>query len=203
MGGLAALRPEDIDLDACTVRVTRQLYYHEAGYSFRPPKSRAGLRVVAFPDLIVPDVRKHLGWLPSSGALVFASSTGSPLSHSNVRNRIWLPAMALSAWRAFTFTTCGTPGTSSPPTRARLRELMARMGHDSERAALIYQHSTAARQRALADAVGKTARAELARSKKGTAAKPSARNGHETAVRPLKAVYDLRPDRDSNAGPTA
>ena len=80
---------------------------------------------------------------------------------------------------------------------------MARMGHDSERAALIYQHSTAARQRALADAVGKTARAELARSKKGTAAKPSARNGHETAVRPLKAVYDLRPDRDSNAGPTA
>ena len=116
---LAALRPEDIDLDACTVRVTRQLYYHEAGYSFRPPKSRAGLRVVAFPDLIVPDVRKHLGWLPSSGALVFASSTGSPLSHSNVRNRIWLPAMALSAWRAFTFTTCGTPGTSSPRTRVR------------------------------------------------------------------------------------
>src|SRR6516164_6937862 len=40
---------------------------------------------------------------------------------------------------------------------ANLKELMARMGHDSERAALIYLHSTAERQRALADAVGKTA----------------------------------------------
>jgi hypothetical protein len=56
------------------------------------------------------------------------------------------------------------------------------MGHDSEHAALIYLHSTAERQRALADAVGDAARAELARSKKGTAAKPSgtqrARNRH-------------------------
>ena len=42
---------------------------------------------------------------------------------------------------------------------------MARMGHDSERAALIYLHSTAERQRALADIVGETARAELAESK--------------------------------------
>ena len=74
--------------------MTRQLYYHGAGYSFGPPKSRAGLRVVAFPELIVPDVRKHLGWLPTSAALVFASSTGSPLSHSNFRNRVWLPALA-------------------------------------------------------------------------------------------------------------
>jgi integrase len=62
---LAALTPADIDLDARTVRVTGQLYYHKAGYSFRPPKSRAGVRVVAFPELIVSDVRKHLDWLPS------------------------------------------------------------------------------------------------------------------------------------------
>jgi hypothetical protein len=76
------------------------------------------------------------------------------------------------------------------------------MGHDSERAALIYLHSTAERQRALADTVGKTVRAELAKSKKGTAAKSSGTQ-HETAVRLLGAVFDLRPDRDSNAGRTA
>ena len=57
---LAALRSEDIDLEACTVRVTRQLHYHQAGYSFGPPKSRAGRRVVAFPNLITPDLREHL-----------------------------------------------------------------------------------------------------------------------------------------------
>ena len=44
---------------------------------------------------------------------------------------------------------------------------MGRMGHDSERAALIYLHSSRERQRVLADAVGKAARAELAESKKG------------------------------------
>ena len=42
---------------------------------------------------------------------------------------------------------------------------MARMGHDSERAALIYLHSSAERQRALADEVGRAAAAELAKSK--------------------------------------
>jgi integrase len=58
---LAALRPEDIDVDACTVRVVRQIeYLPGVGHSFGPPKSRAGRRVVSFPDLIAPDLRKHL-----------------------------------------------------------------------------------------------------------------------------------------------
>ena len=46
---------------------------------------------------------------------------------------------------------------------ANPRELMARMGHDSARAALIYLHSSAERQRALANEVGKNARAALRR----------------------------------------
>lgn len=53
---------------------------------------------------------------------------------------------------------------------ANPKELMARMGHDSERAALIYLHSSAERQRTLADEVGRMAAAELAKSK---TAKPS------------------------------
>jgi integrase len=39
-------------------------------------------------------------------------------------------------------------------TGANLRELMARMGHASPQAALIYQHSTAERDRVIADALG-------------------------------------------------
>jgi len=34
---LAALRPQDIDLDARTVRVTRQIIYKRGGHSFGPP----------------------------------------------------------------------------------------------------------------------------------------------------------------------
>jgi len=48
---------------------------------------------------------------------------------------------------------------------ANLRELMARMGHDSERAGLIFLHSSAQRQPALADEGSKVAAAELAKSK--------------------------------------
>ena len=48
---------------------------------------------------------------------------------------------------------------------------MARMGHDSPRAALIYLHSSVERQRTLAQSVAKAARAELAKSRK--TAKPS------------------------------
>jgi integrase len=132
------------------------------------------VRVVDFPDLIVPDVRKHLDWLPASAALVFASSTGSPLSHSNFRNRVWLPALTavgLEGVHLHDLRHTGNQLTANEG--ANLKELMARMGHDSERAALIYQHSTPARQRALADAVGQTARAELAKSKKRETAKPS------------------------------
>ena len=82
---LSGLWPS-IDLDARTVRVTRQLYYHGAGYSFGPPTSRAGVRVMDFPELIVPDVRAP-GLAPRLGGLVFASSTGSPLAHSDLRRR--------------------------------------------------------------------------------------------------------------------
>ena len=163
---LAALRPEDIDLEACTVRVTRQLYYHQARFSFGPPKSRAGRRIVAFPNLITPDLRQHLEALPKDAPLVFISSTGTPLAHSNFRHRVWLPALD----------TAGLPGVHFHDLRhtgnqlianagANPRELMARMGHDNPRAAMIYLHSSADRQRALADAVGDTARAQLSKPK--------------------------------------
>jgi chemotaxis response regulator CheB len=51
---------------------------------------------------------------------------------------------------------------------ASLRELMDRMGHSSPRAALIYQHSTDERQRALAEAVARQAQAALDAGTRGT-----------------------------------
>ena len=208
---LAALTPEDIDLDARTVRVTRQLYYHGAGHSFGPPKSRAGIRVVDFPELIVPDVREHLVWVPSS-ALVFATSTGSPLSHSNFRRRVWLPALAavgLEGVHLHDLRHTGNQLTANAG--ANPRELMTRMGHDSERAALIYLHSSRGRQRALTDAVGEAARAELARSRPRNASKlegtqrARARHSRSASVdrQGFLPAQEVRPDRDSNAGPTA
>jgi integrase len=174
---LAALRPEDINLDTCTVRVTRQLNKPGAVPVFGPPKSTAGRRVVDFADLIVPDLRKHLSAVPA-GALAFTSPEGAALSNTNFRRRVWVPALAavgLDGVHIHDLRHTGNQFTANAG--ANTRELMVRMGHDSQRAALIYLHSSDKRQRALADAVANAARAELAQSKKpGRSGTRTARN---------------------------
>ena len=137
---LAALTPQDIDLDACTVRVTRQINYPPGGgHSFGSPKSRAGRRVISFPDLIVPDLRKHLDGLGKSAALVFTSPDGKPLRHSNFYHRVWMPALAATGLVGIHFHDLRHTGNQfTADAGANPRELMERMGHDSARAALIY-----------------------------------------------------------------
>jgi integrase len=43
---------------------------------------------------------------------------------------------------------------------AKLRDLMARMGHDSERAAMIYQHESRGADKAITDAIDRYVKAE-------------------------------------------
>jgi integrase len=156
------------------VRVTRQLNKPGAVPVSGPPKSRAGRRVVDFADLIVPDLRTHFGAVPA-GALVFTSPEGTALSNTNFRKRVWDPALvAVGPEGVLIHDLRHTGNQFTADAGANTRELMVRMGHDSERAALIYLHSSDKRQRALADAVARAARAELAQSKK---AKKPGRSG--------------------------
>jgi integrase len=77
-GELAGLRRCDIDLDARTVRVTRQLTELRGGeHLFGPPKSKAGLRTVPIPELIIPVIRWHLTCFAQDAdeGLVFTSAT--------------------------------------------------------------------------------------------------------------------------------
>jgi integrase len=169
-GELAALRRKDLDLKAFTIRVERQLTETVGGGSvFGPPKSDAGMRVVPFPGVIAADLDRHLGLYAQDGGdgLVFTSPTGTPMRHSNFRRRVWLKAVEKAGLDGVHFHDLGHAGHSfTADAGANLRELMARMGHSSTRAAMIYLHSTDARQRTLADAVDKAARAELRKAKK-------------------------------------
>ncbi len=73
---------------------------------------------------------------------MFSSSTGTPLSHSNFRRRVWLPALAAVGLEGIHLHDLRHTGNQlTANAGANLKELMARMGHDSERAALIYLHS--------------------------------------------------------------
>jgi len=151
-------------LDACTIRIVRQLVEQLGGGSaFGPPKSRAGRRTVTFSDIIKADLADHLERLGSDDdqALVFTSPMGTPLRHSNFYRRAWLPAVAKAGLPGIHFHDLRHAGnTLTADAGASLREL-DRMGHSSTRAALIYQHSSDERQRKLADAIGQAARAAL------------------------------------------
>jgi hypothetical protein len=81
---------------------------------------------------------------------------------------------------------------------------MARMGHSSSRAAMIYLHSTDERQRTIADAVDKTALPTCARPGRTASGIPAgthlARNWHATATKPRKD-HPERLDMPSDLGP--
>jgi integrase len=179
---LCGLRRCDIDLAARTVRVTRQLAEARGGgFAFGPPKSRAGIRLVAFPAIIVAIVEWHLSCFaePGEDALVFTSPTGRPLRHSNFRRSVWLPALKQADLIGIHFHDLRHTGnTLAASAGASLRELMDRMGHDSERAAMIYQHGSDERQHQIADTLSQMAQDEL---KRGTKRGGGKRSGTQRA----------------------
>jgi integrase len=180
---LAALRRCDIDLVNLTIRVERQLTTTRDGKpTFGPPKSKAGVRTVAIPRVIEADVCEHLAIHvgQDDDALVFASPGGLPLNYSNFHDRFWAKAVEKAGPPGIHFHDLRHAGnTLTANAGANLKELMDRMGHSTTRAALIYLHSTSERQRTIADAIDKQARAELRKIKKS--AKPKTPSGTEVA----------------------
>ncbi|MFC4052217.1 tyrosine recombinase XerC [Actinomadura syzygii] len=157
-GEVVALRRKDIDLNARTVTVRQAQVELDTGeLIIGPPKSRAGLRTVALPQAIIPELKRHLGNFtgPEPEALVFTGKRGGVLRRANFRRA--------TKWGE-TVTALGVPdlhfhdlrhtgNTFAAESGASLRDLMERMGHDSVRAAMIYQHRTAGGNRAIAQAM--------------------------------------------------
>jgi integrase len=108
--------------------------------------------------------------------LIFTGPTGLPLRHNNFNRRVWLGAVTKAGLDGVHFHDLRHAGnTFTADAGANLRELMARMGHSTTRAALIYVHSTDERQRTLADVVDQAARAALGKTSKSKKKKPAAR----------------------------
>ncbi len=182
-GELVTLRRCDINLDARTVRVVRQFTeVNGSGLIAGPPKSAAGKRVVAIPDVITQVIQWHLSCFAEDGGegLIFTSPEGRPLHHSNFRRRVWLPALSAAGLAGIHFHDLRHTGnTLAASAGATLRELMDRMGHDSQRAAMIYLHGSDARQHEIAGSLSKLARDELNRS--GEHPEPGKRSGTQRA----------------------
>jgi len=145
-----------------------------------PPKSAAGRRTVQLPPLIVPSLRTHLDrYVQSSDdGLVFVSPRGTWLRRSNFRRRVWLPALTRAGLSEIHFHDLRQTGNILTATAgASLRELMARMGHASTQAALVYLHDTDDRQRAIATVISDLARPGLGQPKAPSEGSPENATG--------------------------
>jgi integrase len=156
-GEAIALTREDIDLGARVVTVRRQYVELTGQLVLGPPKSRAGTRIVAIPAVIIPALREHLDTYVRSDttALVFTGPRGGILRRGNFRRGSgWARAAAGVGVPGLHFHDLRHTGnTLAAQTGASLADLKARMGHDSVRAAMIYQHATTAADRRIADAL--------------------------------------------------
>jgi integrase len=162
-GEAAGLRRRDFDLLHGTVTIDEQLVQMDGGVlSLGKPKTAAGVRTIAIPPHLLPDVEAHLNAFVPSGpdAWVFLGPQGAMLRRSNF-GTVLRRAKTKAGVRDFTFhdlrhhaatLAAGIPGVTT-------RDLMARMGHSSARAALLYQHAAAGRDTLLAASLSDLARA--------------------------------------------
>lgn len=154
-GETLGLRRCDVDLLHAEVHIRQQAQeITGSGRVVIPPKSEAGRRTVALPAVVVDSLEQHLALYGTSGpeAPLFTGPELNPLRRATFSK----------AWRSAVAATGAPPGLRPHDLRhhaatltARMpgittKELMARIGHASPRAALIYQHATKERDRAVA-----------------------------------------------------
>jgi integrase len=155
-GELAELRRKDLDLVHGTVSITRAVVWVGGSPIVGDPKTDAGTRVVTIPSNIVPALKRHLRTFgePGRDGLLFpAPRTGGHLSTSSLY-RVWWRARKTGGRTDLRFHDLRHTGlTLSAAAGATIAELMDRAGHTTAQAAMVYQHSTADRQRAIADAL--------------------------------------------------
>ncbi|MFF3610752.1 tyrosine-type recombinase/integrase [Streptomyces sp. NPDC002580] len=146
-------------------------------------KSAAGVRTVAFPASLVPELAHHLAEHAEAGrtGLVFVGARGGVLQRNNFR-RIWLRTLASTGLGDVHFHDLRHTGNTLAATGgATTRELMQRMGHSSVRAALVYQHLVNGRDHEIADYVD----GQIKRVKRPPAAH-LAREWHDSPEQPKK-----------------
>lgn len=159
-GEVSALRRMDVDLDARTVRVRVAFVERSAGgLVLGPPKSKAGRRTVGIPQGIVPILREHMNTYVKEdpGSLMFPGAKGGPIRRSGFNSRTrWVDVVADMGLTGLHFHDLRHTGNMlAAESGAGLKDLMARMGHDNVRAAMIYQHAVRGADKAITDAIDK------------------------------------------------
>lgn len=152
-GELAGLRRGRVDVAHRSVRVVEQAVELADGtVVFKEPKSESR-RTVALPSEVVTVLNDHLAAhvAAEQDALVFTSPGGHPLRRTKFRSRRTAATSAAGITGLHLHDLRGSGATWAATLGATVRELMARLGHKTERMAIRYQHATSERDQAIAE----------------------------------------------------
>ncbi|HVA05468.1 MAG TPA: site-specific integrase [Acidimicrobiales bacterium] len=153
LGELLALRRDRVNLVNGRIEVTEQRQELSGGTRYYgPPKTAAGVRSVALPPHLVAEVEQHLSaWVPPElDAFLFTGPKTASLRRATF-DTAWNRARSAVGLDHLHFHDLRHTGnTLAASTGASTKELMARMGHASARAALIYQHASEDRDAVIA-----------------------------------------------------
>jgi integrase len=142
-GELAELRRSDLDLKNGRIRIRRAVVRVGGKSVVGTPKSDAGIRDVAIPPHLLPILKAHIGEHAEFGrdGLLFPAAGGGHLAPSSLY-KVFYPARKAAGrpdlrWHDLRH----TGAVLAAATGATLAELMARLGHSTQGAALRYQHA--------------------------------------------------------------
>ncbi|WP_322860103.1 tyrosine-type recombinase/integrase [Mycobacterium europaeum] len=158
-GETVELRRSDIDLSDEVIRVRRAAVRTNGGYLTTTPKSDAGVRDVAIPPHLIPQIEEHLAKYVAKprDSLLFAAQNGGHLQPSTLM-RHWYRARKAAGREDLRWHDLRHSGAVlAAATGASLAELMGRLGHSTPTAAMRYQHAAQGRDREIAALLSKLA----------------------------------------------
>ena len=153
-----ARRHVDLDSTPPMLQVERQNVWTDGhGYRLGPPKTNAGYRRLALPELVVDELADHLDnyvGSDSPDALLFTTAETGTTPNPTVWRSRWSQARKAAEVECTFHDLRHVAGTLNAQAGATLKEAMRRLGHSSPDAALRYQHAVDERDAEIADAVG-------------------------------------------------
>jgi len=153
-GEVSELRRSDLDLKAMTVRVERAVVWRKGQTTVGTPKSRAGVRTIALPPNLRPALQRHLAAhaMPGADGLLFPNAARTGHLHVNTMSKTYHRARRVAGRPDLRVHDLRhSAATMAAQVGATLAELMARMGHSTTKAAMVYQHVAEGRDRIIAE----------------------------------------------------
>lgn len=158
-GELTELRRSDVDLDVGVVRITRAVTRVDGDFIVGEPKTDAGRRTVTIPPHLLDAVREHLDAHvgPEPDALLFPARGGGHMRPSSL-SKVFYPARDKAGRGDLRFHDLRHTGAVyAAIAGATTADLMARLGHTTPQAAMIYQHAAEGRDALIAEGLSRLA----------------------------------------------